>query len=93
MAPKEKAVLDALRKATKSIYKSDPNSLTVRRVRQQVQEDLDIDEDFFANEEWKAKSKELIQKVAVSISYFYSTQCPAHDSITSCSIAYNTRPS
>ena len=48
------------------MFKSDPESLTVRKVRAQVVENLDLEENFFTEENWKGKSKDVIQKLAVS---------------------------
>ena len=69
MVPHEKEVLDALRTTTISVFKTDPDSLTVRKVRAQVVDALDLEDDFFAEEKWKAKSKDFIQELAVSLDY------------------------
>lgn len=67
MAPNEKEVLAAIRKATHAIYAESADSLTVRSVRQRVTSDLDLDEDFFTSDEWKEKSKGYIRDYAVGL--------------------------
>ena len=59
---------NALRSVVRECYKNkDLESLTVRRVRKAVEEELDLSEDFFKNDErWKEKSKSVIQAEVVS---------------------------
>ena len=76
--PNDKSIMAAMKSATLSIFESSPDNLSVRAVRQQVIEDLDLDEDFFSqatNEKWYSKSKTFIKAYAVcypSINYSFT---------------------
>jgi len=64
--PADKKITAALRAATLAIFDSDRDSLSVKTVRNKVVEDLELDEKFFLEGEWKTKSKDLIKGYAVS---------------------------
>ena len=66
MAPSTKELEIRLRKAVEKAYKLDPDSLTVKKVRTQVESDLGLEDGFFTSEDWKDKSKALIKDWAVS---------------------------
>ncbi|KAL8738526.1 MAG: hypothetical protein Q9181_000685 [Wetmoreana brouardii] len=52
----------ALRDAVKRIYKEDPEQLTVKRIRSQVEQDLHLGAGFFkSGSAWNTRSKEVIQ--------------------------------
>ena len=59
----------ALRNAVQKVYKTgNTDDLTVRRIRKAVEEDLDLQDDFFKNDPiWKTKSKTVIQSEVVGI--------------------------
>jgi hypothetical protein len=57
---------DALRSAVEEVYRSeDQNNLTVRFVRDKVENELGLDQGFFVKPEWKDRSKNLIKSWAV----------------------------
>lgn len=66
MAPSAAKLEAALIEATCDVYKTDPDATTVNKVRRQTEEQLDLDEGFFADGEWKQKSKSIIKKYVVS---------------------------
>ena len=66
MAPSNKAIEASLRNAVEKAYKEDRDSLTVKRVRTQVESNLGLVDGFFTSAEWKDKSKALIKEWAVS---------------------------
>ena len=79
MAPKkptgtalERSLADMVRLIWQSDEKAD---LSVNLVRQRVEEDLDLGEDFFKADDWKARSKQVIKEAVVCT--------PAPTSITS----------
>ncbi|KAL8928463.1 MAG: hypothetical protein Q9208_001696 [Pyrenodesmia sp. 3 TL-2023] len=52
----------ALRDAVEKTFKSDPEQLTVKRLRIKVEQELDLDDGFFKNNAtWNTRSKEVIQ--------------------------------
>ena len=59
----------ALGNAVQKVYKTgNTDDLTVRRIRKAVEEDLDLQDDFFKNDPiWKTKSKTVIQSEVVCI--------------------------
>jgi hypothetical protein len=66
MAPSADRLEDALRSAVEEVYRSqDQNNLTVRFVRDKVENELELDPGFFVRPEWKDKSKNLIKSWAV----------------------------
>ncbi|KAI9840899.1 MAG: hypothetical protein M1837_001226 [Sclerophora amabilis] len=77
--PSDTAISTALRDAVKRVFASDQlENLTVKRVRATVTRDLALpDELFKSNEEWKAKSKEIIEEESAA----QYTQREANDSI------------
>lgn len=68
MAPSEKAIVAELHDTIKSMYAEDPETLTVRNVRNKVEAELGLKEGFLSSETWKAKSKTIITDYAVRIS-------------------------
>lgn len=64
--PADRKIVSSLRSAVLSIFKSDRDSLTVRKVRDTVADELDLEDGFFAAGEWKDKSKQIIKSYAVS---------------------------
>jgi hypothetical protein len=67
MAPSEKALLQALKKATADIWKTDErDKLSVKLVRTRVESQNNLDEGFFKAPAWKDKSKKIIEEEAVS---------------------------
>ena len=66
MTPSSQEIETELRKAVETVYKKDPDSLTVKKVRTQVEQDLELEDGFFTSAEWKDKSKKLIKEWAVS---------------------------
>lgn len=68
IAPPSNSVLEnALRKSVQRLFeKGNLNDLTVKRIRQGVEEKLGLQKDFFKNDPtWKGKSKAIIQSEAV----------------------------
>ncbi|KAL2057646.1 hypothetical protein ABVK25_002030 [Lepraria finkii] len=61
--PADATLEQALRVAVRQVYKSkNLVNLTVKRIRKSVEEDLDLQDDFFKNDPaWKEKSKTVIQ--------------------------------
>jgi hypothetical protein len=66
MAPVEGAVVAQLKKSVKSIFTSDREQLSVKKVRIAAEEELDLDTGFFLSPEWKEKSKTIIKDYVVS---------------------------
>lgn len=66
-APSDLVLEQALRDAVHRIYqRKDLHNLTVKRIRQSVEEDLKLQEDFFKQDSvWKEKSKTIIQSEVV----------------------------
>lgn len=58
----EKALIDA----TRNIFRTDQDSLTVNAVRTRAECNIDLDEGFFKLGAWKSRSKLVIQTEAVS---------------------------
>lgn len=69
MAPSAKILEGDLQKATRHLYETDEDNLTVNAVRKRAEEMRDLDEGFFAAPEWKAKSKTIITEFLVSAIY------------------------
>ncbi|KAL8941210.1 MAG: hypothetical protein Q9216_002387 [Gyalolechia sp. 2 TL-2023] len=67
-APVSDAQLErALRSTVEKIYKSDPEQLTVKRLRIRVEQDLGLSDGFFkSHATWNARSKEIIQSEAAA---------------------------
>ncbi|MCJ1390876.1 hypothetical protein MMC18_003737 [Xylographa bjoerkii] len=65
MAPSVKFLEQSLRNAVRDVYKTgDLEELTVKRIRKAVEENLNLQEDFFKEPAWKDKSKEIIEEEA-----------------------------
>ncbi|PFH57685.1 hypothetical protein XA68_14695 [Ophiocordyceps unilateralis] len=62
MPPSAKELEKALIDGTCQVYSTDPDVITVNRVRRHVEQKLDLEEDFFGGDEWKHKSKTLIKE-------------------------------
>ncbi|KAI1438109.1 hypothetical protein GGR50DRAFT_691583 [Xylaria sp. CBS 124048] len=60
MAPSIEALQEGLKDATRQLYATDPDSVTVNAVRQRAEEQNGLERGFFAAVEWKARSKILI---------------------------------
>jgi hypothetical protein len=61
MAPTDKAIAKALAAAVREIYNSPKrDELTVNYARQVAEENLGLESGFLKEEEWKAKSKQII---------------------------------
>lgn len=69
MAPTKKALTDALRAAVTHAYHHDRDTLTVKRIRNKVEQNLDLEEGFFLSPTWKDQSKEIITSRVVSYIY------------------------
>jgi len=67
MAPSTKVLEGKLRTAVDEVFNSDiRDQLTVRLIRNKVEEELELEDGFFVQEEWKEKSKRIIKEWAVS---------------------------
>lgn len=68
-APVSDAQLErALRLTVGEIHKSDPEQLTVKRLRIRVEQDLGLDDGFFKSHiTWNARSKDIIQSEAAAL--------------------------
>lgn len=59
----------ALREAVENTFRTDPEQLTVKRLRCKVEQDLGLEEGFFkSNATWNTRSKEIIQSEVVRLS-------------------------
>jgi hypothetical protein len=67
MAPTDSALVAQLKKSVKSIFASDREQLTVKKVRTAAEEELDLDTGFFLSPEWKDKSKNIIKDHVVRV--------------------------
>lgn len=67
VTPSQAALEQALRNAVERVYRlGNLEELTVKRIRAAVEQDLDLEEDFFkTNGTWKEKSKNIIQSEVV----------------------------
>jgi hypothetical protein len=67
MAPSEKVIFAEIKSIIDDIYSrpEDRPSLTVKNVRNQVEQKLGLEEGFFVQDAWKEKSKNLIKSYAV----------------------------
>ncbi|KAI5467074.1 hypothetical protein BGZ63DRAFT_476946 [Mariannaea sp. PMI_226] len=61
MAPSAKKLEEALLDGTFEVYSTTPDETTVNKVRKHVEEKLGLEEGFFLDTKWKAKSKTLIK--------------------------------
>ncbi|OAA82206.1 hypothetical protein LEL_01751 [Akanthomyces lecanii RCEF 1005] len=62
MAPSAKALREALIEGTCDVFKLEPDTTSVNKVRHHVEQKLDLEEDFFSGKDWKQKSKEVIKE-------------------------------
>lgn len=67
MAPSEKELEAALIDATCAVYEAEPDATSVNKVRKQAEDKLGLEDGFFADGDWKSKSKEIIKKYVVSL--------------------------
>lgn len=68
MAPTTSSLTKALIETTQRIFHSaQRDSLSVTFVRGQVVEKYALDDDFFVRDEWKRRSKQLVQDEAVGL--------------------------
>lgn len=72
MAPTTTALIKALEAEVTRVWKVDQDNLTVRRVRDAVEQNLDLDSGFFQDAKWKDKSKEVIKAKVVRGSFIRS---------------------
>ncbi|KAI1195391.1 hypothetical protein F5X97DRAFT_308132 [Nemania serpens] len=63
MAPSVEALEKSLEEATRKLYATDPNTVTVNFVRQRAEEHNDLEQGFFVTQDWKARSKTLITEL------------------------------
>ncbi|RSL72647.1 hypothetical protein CEP54_000660 [Fusarium duplospermum] len=61
MAPSDDDIEQALLDATYQVYRAAPDDTSVNKVRKQAEENLGLDDGFFASGEWKKKSKDVIK--------------------------------
>ena len=66
MAPSDDDIEQALLDATYQVYRAAPDDTSVNKVRKQAEENLGLDDGFFASGEWKKKSKDVIKARVVS---------------------------
>ena len=67
MAPSEKEIIAGMHAAVKTLFAVDPETLTVRNVRNKAEADLGLEAGFLTNKQWKDKSKEIIKGYAVCL--------------------------
>lgn len=67
MAPSEKEIVAGMYAAVKALYAVDPETLTVRNVRNKVEADMGLEAGLLSNEAWKDKSKGIIKGYAVCV--------------------------
>jgi hypothetical protein len=72
MAPPDSALIAQIKKSVHSIFTTDREQLTVKKVRSAVEEALDLHAGFFLSPEWKDKSKQIIVAHVVYTSLFIS---------------------
>ncbi|KAH8590889.1 hypothetical protein B0O99DRAFT_633719 [Bisporella sp. PMI_857] len=61
MAPSTVKLEAKLRSTIEQVYKENPELLTVKKIRDRVQTELGLEDNFFTSPEWKDKSKALIK--------------------------------
>lgn len=66
MAPSAKALREALIEGTCDVFKLEPDTTSVNKVRHHVEQKLGLEGDFFSGKDWKQKSKEVIKEYVVS---------------------------
>ncbi|KAG5930272.1 hypothetical protein E4U42_002484 [Claviceps africana] len=62
MVPSHEKLEAALIEGTYHIFTSEPDATTVNKVRKHVEEEQGLEAGFFANDEWKQKSKAVIKE-------------------------------
>ncbi|KAG9240401.1 hypothetical protein BJ878DRAFT_449513 [Calycina marina] len=67
MAPNAEKLEAKLRRAVEAIYKEDSESLTVKKVRERVAKEQNLEDEFFTSREWKDKSKAMIKAWATKV--------------------------
>lgn len=65
MAPSAKVIKQALVDGTCTVFREDPDAISVNKVRRHVTDDLELGEDFFSTGEWKQNSKLVIKETVV----------------------------
>lgn len=65
MASSEKAIIDGIHAAIKVLHSADPETLTVRNVRNKAEADLGLETGLLSSVSWKDKSKQIIKDYAV----------------------------
>ena len=73
MAPSGKDLEAALIQSTSTIFAEDSENISVNKVRKHVESELDLEDGFFTNGEWKQKSKDLIRDYVVSATFLRHT--------------------
>lgn len=70
MAFSESVLIEKLKATALAIYNSDDrDQLSVKRVRDRLEEQLGLEKGFFVQPEWKDKSKTIVKDYAVSIAF------------------------
>ncbi|KAL2072454.1 hypothetical protein VTL71DRAFT_11797 [Oculimacula yallundae] len=64
MALSEKEIVDGIHAAIKELHLTDPETLTVRNVRNKAEADMAIESGLLSSEAWKEKSKKIIKDYA-----------------------------
>ena len=65
-APSDKVLERSLRHAVQAVYRSgDMEELTVKRIRKAAEEALKLHDGFFKGEDWKDRSKRIIEDEVV----------------------------
>lgn len=67
MAPSTKAIKDALVQGTCDVFKLEPDTTSVNKVRSHVEGKLGLEEGFLSKADWKQQSKEAIKEYVVSL--------------------------
>ncbi|KAI9147720.1 transcriptional regulator [Paramyrothecium foliicola] len=65
--PSAKAIEGALIRSTCDVWKDDPDGTSVNKVRQHVEEKLELEEGFLSAGDWKQKSKSLIKEYVTKL--------------------------
>lgn len=96
MAPSAKKLEAALIDATCQVFKAEPDATTVNKVRRQAEENLGMEDGFFAGAQWKLKSKSLIKEYVVSVAPHFQVgrteQCLTGACRRNCSTAGSLHP-
>ena len=65
MAPSTGELESALVDATCEVFEAEPDATSVNKIRKQAEDDLNLKDGFFADGEWKQKSKAIIKQYVV----------------------------